>query len=144
MRAFIRLLVRTLASMAFCFAVSESFTGTLTSSDGLQTSSPRTKQITGNASPIGGEYYNPALSVTTGGVSPVLPASEVNFLSIKNTGANDCTVTWTPNGGASAIVLTLKANGGMIVFAQPVAGKGITALTLTAITASTTVDIYLA
>jgi|SRR5581483_1445611 len=143
MRSLIRLFLRTFAFLA-CFAVSESFSGTLTSSDGIQSSSPRTKQITGSASPVGGEYYNPALTVTTGGVSPTLPASEVNFASIKNTGTNDCTVVWTPNGGASATILTLKANGGLMVFAQPVAGKGITALTLTAITASTTVDIYLA
>jgi len=53
------------------------------------------------------------------------------------------TVTWTPTGGAGAVVQTLQA-GAVLLLVQPNATSGISALSLQASAANTPVDIFLA
>lgn len=73
-----------------------------------------------------------------------LPVSPVLFLYVKNLHAtNTVGVTWTPNGGASASILTLQP-GAAIAFIEITALSGITALTLTASGAATPVEFILA
>jgi hypothetical protein len=67
----------------------------------------------------------------------------VNFVYIKNNHAtNTVTVTWTPNGGASAVVQTLEP-GSALILSQAVTAAGITALSLQASGASTPVEYIL-
>lgn len=80
---------------------------------------------------------------TTGGLTITLSPATVFGVYIRNVGVNPVQVTWTPTAGASAIVQNL-APGAWIAFAQPqnaaavvAATPGITAVTLTALTAST-------
>lgn len=83
------------------------------------------------------------VGATTGGLTITLNPATVFGVYIRNVGANPVQVTWTPTAGASAIVQVL-APGGFIVFANPqnsaavvTATPGITAVTLTALTATT-------
>jgi len=75
--------------------------------------------------------------------SITLPIAAVNFVYIKNNHAtNTVTVTWTPNGGASAAVQTLEP-GSALILSQAVTAAGITALSLQASGASTPVEYIL-
>lgn len=83
------------------------------------------------------------IAVTTGGVTVTLVPATVFGVYIRNVGVNPIQVTWTPTAGASAVIQDL-APGAFIAFAQPsnaaavvTATPGITALTLTALTATT-------
>jgi len=72
-----------------------------------------------------------------------LPVSPVQFLYLKNLHiSNTIAVTWTPTGGASAIVGTLEP-GGSIIYINQTTGGGITALNLNASGASTGVEFLL-
>jgi hypothetical protein len=84
---------------------------------------------------------------TTGGLTITLVPGTVFGLYIRNVGVNPVQVTWTPTAGASAVIQDL-APGAFIAFAQPAnaaavvtATPGITALTLTALTASTPCEV---
>ena len=75
--------------------------------------------------------------------SVVLPIATVNFAYIKNNHAsNTLTVTWTPNGGASNVVVTLEP-GSAIILSEATTGAGITALSLQASGSSTPVEYIL-
>jgi len=82
------------------------------------------------------------------GAAPVavtLPTTNVLQVVVKNTHATlKLTVTWTPQGGASAIVAVLEP-GGIVVLWNPAtsATAGITALTLTGSGAGVTVELFL-
>lgn len=90
------------------------------------------------------------ISAVSGGLlipnadTPVtLPIASVHFVYIKNLHAtNTLTVSWTPNGGASNPVATLKPSG-ILILIEPVTGSGITALSLNASGASTPVEYIL-
>jgi len=86
------------------------------------------------------------LQVTTGGLTVTLTNSPSFGVYIRNIGVNPVQVTWTPTAGSSAVIQDL-APGAWIAFAQPqtaaavvTATPGITALTLTALTATTPVE----
>jgi hypothetical protein len=82
------------------------------------------------------------LPVGIGATTISLPISPVQFLYLKNLhAANVVTVTWTPSGGASNVVVVLQP-GSMIMFteANPVPGSGITALSLQANVGNTPVE----
>jgi hypothetical protein len=73
-----------------------------------------------------------------------LPVSPILFLYVKNLHAtNTVAVTWTPNGGASASILTLQP-GASIIFMEITPASGITALTLTASASATPVEYIVA
>jgi hypothetical protein len=81
------------------------------------------------------------------GTTPVvigLPISPTEVVYVRNTHATQLlTVTWTPNGGSSAVVLTLQPNS-YILFGEVNATSGITALTLTGSASNTSCEYFLA
>jgi hypothetical protein len=76
--------------------------------------------------------------------------TKVQFAYVRNTGQSSLTVTWTPQGGGSNPVVTLTPSGkpgtpgGAIMFVEPDLTLGISALSLQAITSSTSADIIIA
>lgn len=91
-------------------------------------------------------------SITTSPTSITFPygVTHANFVYVRNTGPASLTVTWTPSGGASNPVVTLTSSGvsgtpgGCILFMEPNLTLGVTALSLQAITNTTTCDIVIA
>jgi len=84
------------------------------------------------------------VSIGTSPTSISLPISPVQTVYIRNTHATQTlTVTWTPNGGASNIVVTLQPNS-WIMLSESNLTSGITALSLQASGANTTVEYILA
>lgn len=89
------------------------------------------------------EYY-PNLSIGTGTTNVALPINVIQFVYLKNLSQTaTLTVSWTPNGGVSAVVITLRP-GSFICFCENDAVAGITALSLTASSGSTPVQMVLA
>jgi hypothetical protein len=88
------------------------------------------------------------LQVPTGGVTVTLPAATVYFVYVRNLGANNITVTYTPAGGASTSLVLLPVgpnSGGIFLLALSAeTGGGITALSFTAATATTPVEYLVA
>jgi hypothetical protein len=85
-------------------------------------------------------------TLASGANAITLPITTVQFIYIKNTMApatNTIAVSWTPTGGASAVVQTLRG-GDFIIFSASVgAGSGATALSLNASAAATTCEYVL-
>ena len=89
------------------------------------------------------QEYAQSFNFGTSPTSVTLPVSPVNFVYIKNLHATfTLTVSWTPNGGASAVIQTLEP-GGYLIMGQPTSGAGITALSITASNASTPAEFIL-
>jgi len=80
------------------------------------------------------------------GTSPTtiaLPGSPTNFVYIKNLSSSaTLTVTWTPNGGASNVVITLEPNS-FHILDESITGAGITALSVTASVITTPIEYIL-
>lgn len=76
-----------------------------------------------------------------------LPVSPCQFIYIKNllstSAAGTVSVTWTPNGGSSNPVQTLEP-GSFLMAGQYSTGAGITALSVSASTASVPIEYILA
>lgn len=84
------------------------------------------------------------LSLASGANAQTLPIATVQFCYIKNTHATQTiAVTWTPTGGASAIVQTLRPNDFILFSASAGSGSGLTALSLNASGAATTGEMIL-
>src|SRR6516164_3053089 len=84
------------------------------------------------------------INIGTGATSITLPIAAVQTVYIRNTHASQTlTVTWTPNGGASAVVCTLQPNS-WILLSESNTTSGITALSLQASAANTPVEYILA
>jgi hypothetical protein len=70
------------------------------------------------------------------------------FVYVRNLGANNITVTYTPTGGASTSIVLLPAgsnSGGIFIYALTAeTAGGITALSFTAATATTPVEYFVA
>ena len=80
---------------------------------------------------------------TGGGLTVALPASPAQVVYVRNTHATQTLlVTWTPTGGASAVVLTLQP-GSYILFGEINSTSGITALNLVGSLAGTTAEYVL-
>ena len=87
---------------------------------------------------------NNVFAVVNSPTSVTLPVSPLKFLYIKNIDPTaTIQVTWTPNGGAINVVLTLEA-GSAIMFIEAAAGAGITALSLESSATSSNVEMILA
>lgn len=118
-------------------AVTASFAGSIATADG------NGGQSTKNLGTTTAGVQASAASGLLIGTSPVtiaVPNAVANFVYIKNLHAtNTLTVTWTPNGGSSNVVVTLEP-GGSIILAQSTVGGGITALSVTASGASTPIE----
>jgi hypothetical protein len=111
-----------------------------------------TDNLTGSVQlqkPVLGSYTGTVSSFAQSvliGTSPVtitLPGSPTNFVYIKNlSGTATLTITWTPNGGASNVVITLQP-GGFEILDESIVGSGITALSVTASATSTPIEYVL-
>lgn len=123
-------------------SVTASTSGNLTLTDSAASTSTLSKILSGTFVGTGAATAQ-SLLVGTGVTPLTLPLSPINFLYIKNlSGAATLTVTWTPNAGVSAVVLTLQP-GAYIHFAEPAAGGGVTAVSVQASALSTPIEYWL-
>lgn len=122
-------------------AITLSINGTLQATDSTTGVIALSKLISGLATT--GTVFSEAQTVTAatgGGTTVSLPISPANFLYLHNLHqTNTIQVTWTPSGGASAIVLTLQPLA-FIIFSQPAGSAGITALNLVGSASGTTAE----
>lgn len=126
-------------------SVTVSLTGSLKATDSVSGTIPLSKVLTA-LSTLGTAFVEgQSLSIPASPTSITLPISPVTFLYIKNLHATQTlTVTWTPNGGASNVVLTLQP-GAFISFGEDVQGlSGITALSVQGSGAATLIEYVLA
>jgi len=85
-----------------------------------------------------------AVSIGASPTTLVLPKSPTQVVYIKNLHATQTlTVTWTPNGGGSAVVQTLQPLGFLLLLNSNTT-SGITALSVQASGAATPIDYFLA
>lgn len=83
-------------------------------------------------------------SLASGANAITLPITTVQFIYVKNTHATQTiAVSWTPTGGVSAIVNTLRPGDFIILSASAGAGSGFTVLGLNASGAATTCEYIL-
>jgi len=93
---------------------------------------------------------NEVISTSPNSITFPFGVSKLQFVYIQNTGPTSLTCSWTPQGGASNPVITLTSSGkpgvfgGAIMFLEPDLTLGISALSLQAITSSTTANIVIA
>ena len=81
-------------------------------------------------------FYDPFFQATVGGVAVSLPAAEVFLVAVQNLDVvHNLTVTVTPFGGAASPI-TLGPGGVYVYFDPTETGQGISAVTLTGITAT--------
>jgi len=93
-------------------------------------------------------FYNQFMQVLTTGSAVTLPSGKAFAVYVRNQGANNITVTYTPTGGSSASAVLTPVTGGFggvfMLFETAEAAGGITALTLTAAVATTPAEVFLA
>lgn len=126
-------------------SVTAGIRGSITVTDNLTGSTSLTKAVnnffTGDLSVIGQQVIV--------GTSPYvvnLPNNLAQFVYIKNLATaqgTTLTVTWTPNTGTSATIMTLDP-GAMILFAETTISNGISAMNLVSNQAGTFVEFILA
>ena len=88
------------------------------------------------------ESYGQSVIVGTGVTTVSLPVSPAEFVYVKNlssTAGNTVTVSWTPTGGSSAVVIILDPNA-FIILSEIGTSNGITALSFTANASGTPVE----
>src|SRR5258708_4886231 len=109
-------------------SVTVSLTGSIKATDSVSGTIALSKVLSGLVTVATGFTEAQSLSIGNSATPVVLPGSPVTFVYIKNLHATQTlTVTWTPNGGASNVVLTVQP-GGYISFGETVQGlSGITA-----------------
>jgi hypothetical protein len=123
--------------------VTDSVTGSISITDNQSGSISQIIALSQSYAGSVSEYY-PSFSASSGGSAVTLPISPVQFLYLKNTSTTiACSLTWTKNGGSSAGVLTLDP-GAFVMFAENTTSNGITALTLTAASSTTAIQMVLA
>lgn len=125
-------------------SISATISGNIKITDNLTGSTSLTK-VLNNTFTGTIQSYGQSVIIGTGSSVITLPISPIEFLYIKNlsaTAGTTVTVTWTPNGGTSANIITLDP-GALIILSEVVA-NGITALTLISNTAGTPVEFILA
>jgi hypothetical protein len=124
-------------------SVTDTISGSITVTDNQSGSIAQALSVVASYVGQASEYYS-NFTATSGGSVVALPVSPVEFAYIKNTSATvACNVTWTVNGGSSAVVLKLDP-GAFILFCENSTGSGITALTLTSASTNVAVQMILA
>lgn len=125
-------------------SVTASINGNLQLTDNLSGDTSFLKQLilsyTGTVSSFAQSFLLGTASTTIS-----LPNSSAQFVYIRNvptTFSSSVTVSWTPNGGTSATVVTLSP-GASIVLSETDATNGITALSLVATSANTPIEYIL-
>jgi hypothetical protein len=93
---------------------------------------------------------NESISTSPNSITFPFGVTQLQFVFVQNTGQNTLQVTWTPQGGSSNVVLKLTpsgkpgVSGGAIMFLEPDLTLGISALSLTAISAATNATVVIA
>jgi len=125
-------------------SVSVALTGSIKASDSVSGTIALSKVLTSLATNATAFSEAQSLSVGTGSTVITLPISPTTFVYLKNLHATQTvSVTWTPNGGASAVAIVLQP-GAFICFGEVVQGlSGITALSVVASGASTPIEYVL-
>jgi hypothetical protein len=122
-------------------ACSVGLTGEFEFTDPTGVQSPLSKVIPALLATLNAVSFGQAI-VGTSPFAAVLPATPSQLFYMKNLSTTGVvTVTWTPQGGASATILNVEP-GGIIFFFDP--GAGISALTVISTVNNTTVDYVLA
>lgn len=126
-------------------SVTVSLTGSIKATDSVSGTIALSKVLLGLATVATTFSEAQSLSIGTSPVVLALPISPTTFVYIKNLHATQTvTVTWTPNGGASASILTIQPSG-YICFGEVAQGlSGITALQVVASGAATPIEYLLA
>lgn len=98
-----------------------------------------------DSSPSAGDFRGKGILTTTSITAIGLPIAQTRQVYVRNTHASaKITVTWTPNGGASATVAVIGPGDAIALWSQTTGSSyGISALSLTADIANTTYEIYL-
>jgi hypothetical protein len=87
--------------------------------------------------------YAQGLAIGTSPTALSLPLSPTQFLYVKNLSTTaTVTVTWTPNGGSTAPIITLQP-GATIIYVETNTTSGITALSVTASAVATPIEYIL-
>jgi hypothetical protein len=122
--------------------ITGALTGDITMTDNLSGSVQLQKAL--NFQYLGTIFeYSQAQNIGTGTTTLSIPLSPCNLFYFKNLStAATTTVTWTPNSGSSAAILTLQP-GSAIIFVETNATSGITAATATASAPLTPVEYIL-
>jgi hypothetical protein len=109
---------------------------------------PFTRQLSGILLPVTVWAASDFFQVTVGGVTISLPATTIFYTYVRNLGANNITITYTPTGGSSTsfVLPPVTSNfGGIWLYGctAETAG-GITALSAAAATATTPIEYFVA
>lgn len=124
-------------------SVTASLNGSITLTDNIASTSALTKVLTTLSSVGTVSNFVQTQSLASGANSISLPITPIQFFYLKNTHAsNTIIVTWTPNGGGSNVVMTLQP-GSVLMFVEVTGTSGITALSLNASGAATTIEMIL-
>lgn len=118
---------------------------TLQQLDGTGATLARRVETITDSAPLVGDFRGLGLLPTTSLTAITLPTAQVRQLWLRNTHATaKVTVTWTPNGGASAVTLILGPNDAIGFWHQATsASYGISALSLTSDTLNATYELFL-
>lgn len=123
-------------------AVTVSISGQITITDNLTGSVQSQKAVVGSYTgtvAIEGQ----AVLIGTSPTTITLPGSPTNFVYLKNLSTSaTLSVTWTPNGGASNVVVTLEPTS-FIILDESITAAGITALSVTASAITTPIEYIL-
>lgn len=125
------------------------FQATITGVDTTSAQSVFTRIISGFQLAATSWQASDWLQVPTTGISVTLPAATVYFVFVRNLGANNISVSFSPVGGGtptSIVLLPVGSNvGGIFVYALSAeSGGGITALEFAAASATTPVEYFVA
>lgn len=124
-------------------AITATLNGTITIADTTTGQITFTKILTSLAFTGNVTSIADTASIPNSPTSISLPNGLAQFIYIKNTHATQTlTVTWTPNGGASNVVVTLQA-GAAIELQETNGSSGISALSLNGSASGTTVEYIL-
>jgi hypothetical protein len=125
-------------------AVTETFTiaSTITAKDSNPLNSPFIKTISFSFVGTVVEYNNGLQIPITTPTNLTLPVSPANIVYIRNTGSTNVTITWTPNGGTSHIVIDLVPQA-FIMMGEATTGQGVTAISVVATTSQSTIEYVL-
>ena len=122
-------------------SISASIRGNIFVTDNL-TGSVSLQKVLNNTYTGTVESYGQSVTIGTSSVTISLPINPVEFLYVKNlstTASTNITVTWTPESGSSATVVTLDP-GALIMYCEVGTSNGISALSLVSNQAGTPVE----
>jgi len=117
-------------------------TSTITAKDSNPFNKPFVKSISLNFVGTVVQYNNGLQIPTSTPTSLILPVSPANIVYIRNIGKTNVTITWTPSGGSSNVVINLVPQA-FIIMSESTTGQGVTAISAVATTSQSTIEYVL-